>query len=570
MAFGAKENILYIRRPNYRLFCNHLFIISFFIVILYKFFPTLFALLVTSSPITICTALLLGIILTCGDKKTPKIDEDRKTQIFSSHKTRVFPNVESRRKVKKMTVREAVSHDERATDNNKAKAQNDRYGSYENCMAANSSVKQDKRGAYRDKKVTEERKIHDCGFAKKKEVSAEGLAKGVLKTREDIGSLTTSDQKNSEGLKLEGEKSTLNTRRHSTLREAWDHLDRYDASSSSESDQAECSSPDAASMADIMPMLDELHLLLDSEPPQPALVSKENSDVASIQSSDVGSVEEEAENVEDEDDEEVQDEKDDKTKSVVSWTADDQKNLVELGKSEMERNQRLESLIARRRARKFLEKNLICLDNNDSLPSIEDLSRFQIEIPSVFPPRRNPFDLPHDLDEIPLSAPPRLVPGRNPFDLPLDQAYESNSPPMENLSHQEVVTDPQRDMLLRRHDSFTSGASFLGDLREERRASRLKPFFVAEKKDEEETDFNVPRQSSEGSDSTVISPKSYTIQDPLANHDTSPAERGSQSSEGVDEVDVKQVESKKAKQAVDSHITYPVYDSSSSATEKTN
>nr|XP_010921032.1 uncharacterized protein LOC105044739 [Elaeis guineensis] len=568
MAFGVKEIILYIRRSNYRLFCNHLFIISFFIVILYRFFPSLFALLVTSSPITICTALLLGIILTCGDKKKTEIDEDRKTQRFS-HQAGAFANVESRRGVKKMMVREAASHDEGATGNSKARAQNDRHGSFDTCLAANSSIKQNTKRAYGEKKASEESKIHDCGFTNEKEVSV-GLAKGVLKTREDIGSLTTSDQKNSKGLKVESDKPMLNTHRHSTLREAWDHLNRHDASSSSESDQAECSSPDAASMPDIMPMLDELHPLLDSEPLQPTLISKENSDVASIQSSDVGSVEEEAENQEDEDDEEVQDEKDAKTKSLVSWTADDQKNLVELGKSEMERNQRLESLIARRRTRKFLEKNLIYLDNNDSPPSIEDLSRFQIEIPSVFPQRQNPFDLPYDSDEIPLSAPPRLVPRQNPFDLPLNQVYESNSPSIENLSHQEAVTNPQRDILLRRHDSFHSGASFPGDLREERHASRLKPYFVAEKKDEEETDFNVPRRSIEGHDSTISSPKSYTVQEPLTNHDSSPPERGSQSSEGVDEVDVKQVQSKEAKEAVDGHITYPVYDSSSSATDKTN
>lgn len=566
-----KEIILYIRRPNYRLFCNHLFIISFFIVILYRFFPSLFVLLVTSSPITICTALLLGIILTCGgDKKTPEIGEDRKTRKFSSHKAGAFANVESRRGVKKMTVREVASHHERATGNSKAKAQNDRYGSSDTCMAANSLVKQDKKGAYSEKKVTEERKIYDRGFAKKKEVSADGLAKGVLKTREDIGSLTTLDQKNFEGLMVESDNPTLNTRRHSTLREAWDHLNNHDASSSAESDQADCSSLDAASMVDIMPMPDELDPLLDSKPPQPAPESKENSDAASIQSSDAGSVEEEVEIQEDEDDEELQDEKDDKTKSLVSWTADDQKNLVELGKSEMERNQRLESLIARRRARKFVEKSLIYLDNIDSLPSIEDLSQFQIEIPSIFPPRRNPFDLPYDSDEIPLSAPPRLVPRQNPFDLPPDQVYESNSPSMANPSHQQVVTNPQRDILLRRHDSFNSGASFLGDLREERCASRLKPYFVGEKKDEEETDSNVPRQSSEGNDSTVSSPKSYTVQEPLTNHDTSPAEQGSQSSEGVDEVDVKHVQSKEAKEAVDSHITYPVHDSSSSTTGKTN
>ncbi|KAH0453027.1 hypothetical protein IEQ34_017351 [Dendrobium chrysotoxum] len=62
------------------------------------------------------------------------------------------------------------------------------------------------------------------------------------------------------------------------------------------------------------------------------------------------SAEEETENQADEEDEEAQEEKDN-NEAVVKWTADDQKNLMDLGSSELERNQRLENLIAKRRAR---------------------------------------------------------------------------------------------------------------------------------------------------------------------------------------------------------------------------
>ena len=60
---------------------------------------------------------------------------------------------------------------------------------------------------------------------------------------------------------------------------------------------------------------------------------------------------ESAEEAEDED----EDEGDEYGYKVVEWTEDDQKNLMDLGTSELEMNRRLESLIAKRRARKLIK-----------------------------------------------------------------------------------------------------------------------------------------------------------------------------------------------------------------------
>lgn len=86
---------------------------------------------------------------------------------------------------------------------------------------------------------------------------------------------------------------------------------------------------------------------------------------------------------------------------------------MDLGTSELERNQRLESLIARRRARKTMsmmpERNLIDLESADLPFSIAPISTA----------RNNPFDLPHDsyddlgLPPIPGSAPSILLPKLN-------------------------------------------------------------------------------------------------------------------------------------------------------------
>ncbi|GAU21734.1 hypothetical protein TSUD_328590 [Trifolium subterraneum] len=69
---------------------------------------------------------------------------------------------------------------------------------------------------------------------------------------------------------------------------SWKHVEKEnssdeDSSEDSGSDRAESSSPDA-SMADIIPMLDELHPLLDLDAPQPAHLSRDGSHAASEKS----------------------------------------------------------------------------------------------------------------------------------------------------------------------------------------------------------------------------------------------------------------------------------------------
>ena len=72
---------------------------------------------------------------------------------------------------------------------------------------------------------------------------------------------------------------------------------------------------------------------------------------------------------EDEEEEEAQGGKEDESKLAIKWTEDDEKNLMDLGTSELERNQCLENLISRRWAWKNMrlvaEKNLINLDGAD-------------------------------------------------------------------------------------------------------------------------------------------------------------------------------------------------------------
>lgn len=301
-----------------------------------------------------------------------------------------------------------------------------------------------------------------------------------------------------------------------------------DESLDSGSDGAESSSPDA-SMADIMPMLDELHPLLQLEAPRPACGSHDGSDAGSerLHKSDDESLDSEedtdnqgesvdseedtdnqGEGEDDNDDDEeegvtTKGEKEDESKSVIKWTEVDQKNLMDLGTSELERNQRLENLIARRRARKIMrlmaEKNLIDLESSD-LP---------FTIPPIATTRRNPFELPDDTYDdmaIPGSAPSVLLPSRNPFDLPYDSNEEK--PDLKGDSfQQEFSALQQKEPVYRRNETFSIGPSVLGGSRHERQDFKWRPYFLPERfLSEEGTGYpSFQRQLSEVSESKLSS-----------------------------------------------------------------
>ncbi|GLU18792.1 hypothetical protein SLE2022_350740 [Rubroshorea leprosula] len=158
------------------------------------------------------------------------------------------------------------------------------------------------------------------------------------------------------------------------------------------------------------------------------------------------------EDAEDEDEEEVQED----GNKAVEWTEDDQKNLMDLGFSELERNNRLESLIARRRARNLfrmaVEKSLVDMD-----------SAHPDQIAPIFVARSRPFDDKKNPDQgglhMPSSAPSILFPGRSPFDLPYDP-YEEKPNLTGDSFQQEFMASHQKDIFFCRHESFCRGPFF--------------------------------------------------------------------------------------------------------------
>ncbi|XP_027932875.1 uncharacterized protein LOC114188502 [Vigna unguiculata] len=154
--------------------------------------------------------------------------------------------------------------------------------------------------------------------------------------------------------------------------------------------------------------------------------------------------------IEDGDDEEEAQE--DRNKAI-EWTEDDQKNLMYLGISEMERNKRLESLIVRRKEKKLFkgqhEKGL-----NDKKP-----------IAPLFMKRNSPLNSSKEFDdglEVPGSA-PSLVP-RSPYKIPYAHSDEKlnllrDSFPQEFSS--------QNDMSLGKHESFSLGHPFTSEIKQD-------------------------------------------------------------------------------------------------------
>ncbi|MED6169143.1 hypothetical protein PIB30_018670 [Stylosanthes scabra] len=138
-------------------------------------------------------------------------------------------------------------------------------------------------------------------------------------------------------------------------------------------------------------------------------------------------------------DEEEEDETQEDSKKVIEWTADDERNLMDVGKSELERNKRLESLIAKRKHRKafrFHPEKKNALDDNKS-PMPKHL------IPPLLVSRDNFIE-----QNTPGSSAPR-----SPYDIPYDPSEEKMDLTGGSFS-QEFVIRPE-DMPSSRRESFS-------------------------------------------------------------------------------------------------------------------
>ncbi|KAH0931690.1 hypothetical protein HID58_008807, partial [Brassica napus] len=512
-------------KTSYRWICNHPFLLGFvaFLYLLHRTCPLLFSALVVASPVLVCTLVLLGTILSFGEPNVPEIEKEKPETVYEAAPFRTevsrdpFSTVVVERggggggesfNVERFLGREKEEEDVVLDGKDVAD------GLVENLL---SEVDDDGRPFdYRplvDETLDEVKRggthvrFEERAFV----VDVDKKRDGVIGTEQSLDAMMDDSKEDQMDV------SPVSPWR--PMRHEEDEDDDADDSLDSGSDGAESSSPDP-SMTDIIPMLDELHPLLHTENPGRGVADLDGSDAAlegpHRSSSDEGmesdvdsesngeegdneneEEEEEEDEDEEEEEEEKKEEKDDESKSAIKWTEADQKNVMDLGTLELERNQRLENLIARRRARHNMrmmaEKNLIDFDS--------------AEIPVNMPPistARNPFDLPYDpYDDmdIPGSAPSIMFARKNPFDSPFDPNEEKTDVKGDGFE-EELSSQQPKDQVFRRHESFSVGPSMLGGPRHD----RLRPFFVLERLANEGTSYYpYERQLSEVSESKVSS-----------------------------------------------------------------
>ncbi|KAL6540735.1 hypothetical protein OROMI_024618 [Orobanche minor] len=486
----------------YRSVCNHPFLVGnlCFLIFLYRSFPFIFSLLVSASPVLICTAILLGTVLSFGEPNIPEIEIEEKTTRGSA-----------------VSIETGISKDSNVLERN---------GSHYN-VGRYSDVKGD--GAERLGNGIRNDEICGESIPNVEEKSGEiGLGDGeiwedtidepksdndwneerLLGDGEDVenpySSILKADDENNEQDDVDLFNSemvnvdSLNSP-HSPWKHVRDEEDEDDISDSG-SDGGESSSPDA-SMDDIMPMLDELHPLLDEDSPNHIQISRSVSGIVSGQSSSRPSTssresadeiencddfEVEEDDNEDDDEDDGQADKDEGPKPTITWTEEDQKNLMDLGSSEIERNQRLENLILRRRKNVSMvpEINLIDLESSDFPPHVASISTS----------RQNPFDDSYD-NNIPGSAPSILLQRRNPFEIPYESIEKGN--PLGGDGFQEQLP------FFKRHESFNVGPSVLAPNTQD---VKIRPYFVPERMISEDSGFpSFRRHLSELSDSKASS-----------------------------------------------------------------
>jgi hypothetical protein len=281
-------------------------------------------------------------------------------------------------------------------------------------------------------------------------------------------------QVNADDIKIEAINSVADNQLDHSLCSPLTGVGSHDSSSGFDPDNAERHSP-GVSMIDIGAVLDETEPLLGADCSHSHRITNDESDNHSIVTPHDSQVESDSNDVTDnnkaKDDGE---EKDARLESALLWTADDEKNVMDLGYSEKERFRRLESMMVRRKSRKSITFDLDSMDVTGN-----DFSRFrpQLQPISISERQMNPFS---DDAEIPGSAPPILHPQKSPFDFLTEQSIETGVPARHNLEPQESMAVSHQDALFTRHESFNCARPPL------RHGSRFKPCFGLEEFNSEE------------------------------------------------------------------------------------
>ncbi|XP_066334849.1 uncharacterized protein [Miscanthus floridulus] len=485
--------------------------IGMLLLFLHRLCPSLITFLLSSSPVFLLTALLLGALLSYGEPSAPVIGQDQKKS-----------SVESRISITECSVAEevqnvAVTHmsmsffespvvcvEETTSDSMFHDTHRDEDSIVTSvsadtvrCAEASELTKSEVVIVGREERVKE-----TCDEVELQQFfqssTAEGVSVQVDKTSEGVLLDALCDQGNvtsmstdtvlcaessgfgKNGIIAEREEeehakeiceqvappqqseSTVTERCHyevnnqyqfgELMSSCWQPVTRQDPCSDSESDLTESSSD--ASITDIIPMLDELNPPVNLGTSHPSSTFRDNLNAGSSDEDEDESEEEDGNLSSDEDGEE-EEKRDDES----SW-----KGFVYPNSLDTEKNGNLESLMARRLAKNVLklelDRRLMDMQAADAVQKMEEASRFRVQVPSISTPRPDPSNDSEDtveLPQVPDSAPSVLLPWRKPFDIPFDQIVDHDSRLQETWTPRSGFSSSQgrkRDSLYARQSTY--------------------------------------------------------------------------------------------------------------------
>uniref|UniRef100_A0ACD5YBX0 Uncharacterized protein n=1 Tax=Avena sativa TaxID=4498 RepID=A0ACD5YBX0_AVESA len=402
---------------GYRSACDYPLVLGagILLLLLHRICPPLLAFLVSSSPLLLLTGLLLGALLNYGEPCAPSVigkEACDNQQTLAVKKTAIADcsneeaeNVTIETRSEKRTGSAGFSVAERNLTSNT----HDTHWEETNVtfLAANIAPSTE----YAQTSVIAGREMYVEKISEKAEM------------QEFQNSNTDTGDYEAHNRYQLGE----------SMSQCWKSADRQDPCYDSESDLTDVSSSPDASMTDIIPMLEELHPLIDLGTGHPALASRDNLNSSSDDDEDEDDLEEDDDDTSDDEDEGEEEEKDD---------GNNQEDVTE-------NNSGVDGLMGLQRAKNILkfelDQRLMDLQTADATEKLKEASRFYVQVPSISTPRGKPFDLPNvseeviELPQVPDSAPSVLLPSQNLFDDHDSQLQETWTPrlysPAAQLKH---------------------------------------------------------------------------------------------------------------------------------------
>jgi hypothetical protein len=419
MALCASNLVLHVKRIVYssvRLGCQYardypaVLGAGILLLFLHRLCPSLFMFLLSSSPVFLLTALLLGALLTSGEPCAPVIGEETlgNQQALSRESKAFATECSTEIKVEKSFESQVVCAEERSFDSIVHDTHNDEEK--DTSVSTGMVLCAEEFSEFANANVIVETEGQRQSFSVPSNVT--------LETEDRTNEISENDE-------LQEFRSTNTESYHNEVRNryqlgeimssCWQPVMRQDPCSDSESDISGSSSD--ASMTDIIPMLDELNPPVNLGSGYPSSTFRDSLNYSS------GNDE-----VESEDGDHGSD------KGAGGNKNDENDHGSDVDSSDMENVSNVDSLMEWRREKNILkfelEKKLMDMQAADAVQKMEEASHFRVQVPFISTPRPKLLDLSNgseetiELPQIPDSAPSVLLPWREPFGIPFDQIVD--------------------------------------------------------------------------------------------------------------------------------------------------